>query len=60
MSAAAPIKLSKNFDFSSEEHLYNWYVWLSNQNEYLKTFQNLSLLFCNHLWQVGEMDVGFF
>jgi hypothetical protein len=26
MSAAAPIKLSKNFDFSSEEHLYNWYV----------------------------------
>jgi hypothetical protein len=25
-AAAAPIKLSKNFDFSSEEHLYNWYV----------------------------------
>jgi valyl-tRNA synthetase len=25
MSAAAPIKLSKNFDFSSEEHLYNWW-----------------------------------
>jgi hypothetical protein len=26
MVAAAPTKLSKNFDFSSEEHLYNWYV----------------------------------
>jgi valyl-tRNA synthetase len=25
MAAAAPIELSKNFDFSSEEHLYNWW-----------------------------------